>query len=156
LQIATNGGGFYDESAEFAQTPQLGAQFYEEASTALPYYFMSDLCSHEIIVSIEGAPSIKKCDKQVCNFHIFDTPMMALYCWDHYQEFGREDARCPCPMPTDGTRCFNLHTDGHCCSQVDATQNCRRWYYDPSNRFPDQFCMPHCRLDIENFELYGQ
>jgi hypothetical protein len=138
------------------QNTKLGARFYKERALALPYYFKHGQCSHDVLLSVRGVSVITPCKEPVRPAHIFHTKMTCLYCWDHYTEFGRDDNRCPCPLPTDGSRCFNSRDGDHCCSQVDEVQNCRQWYYDPTNKFPDKFCAPHCRLDEENFELYGQ
>jgi hypothetical protein len=71
-------------------------------------------------------------------------------------EFNKEDNRCPCPLPTDGARCFNPRDGDHWCSQVNEVQNCRQWYYDPTNNFQDRFCHPHCRLDENSLDLSDQ
>jgi hypothetical protein len=138
------------------QIASLGARFYKERARALPYYFNQRQCSHALILSAHGNSVSTQCTEPRRPANIFHTKMKCLYCWDHYSEIGEEDDRCPCPLPTDGSRCFNPRKGSHCCSQVDEVQNCRQWYYDPTNRFPDKFCAPHCRLDEDDFDLYGQ
>ncbi len=147
---------FYSNYLWLMQITQLGAKFYKERAHALPYYFKLGQCSHDVLLSVRGETQIHQCKEPVRPTQIFHTPMKCLYCWDHYSEFGEDDLRCPCPLPTDGSRCQNLRGDDHCCSQADDVQNCRQWYYDTTNKYPDKFCVPHCRLDEENFELYGQ
>jgi hypothetical protein len=136
------------------QNPELGARFYKERALALPYYFKQRQCSHAVLLSAQGVSVLTQCREPVRSAHTL-FQMTCLYCWDHYTEF-EDDNRCPCPLPTDGSRCFNPRDGDHCCSQVDEVQNCRQWYYDPTNKFPDKFCHPHCRLDEDNLELQGQ
>jgi hypothetical protein len=88
----------------------------------------------------------------------FYSSMRCLFCPDHHDAIDvldDGDCRCPCPLPTDGSRCANkIIGGGHYCSQEDDVHNCRLWY----NRYLDQFYKPHCRLDEEeeDFERYGQ
>jgi hypothetical protein len=141
------------------QIAKKGARFYKERAHTLPYYFTTGQCSHDVLVSERGLHIVSPCTEPVRPTHIFDTSMTCLYCWEHYTQFrddGSDDNRCPCPLPTDGSRCSNPRDGAHCCSQVDEVQNCRQWYYDTTNKYPDKFCAPHCRLDEDNFELYGQ
>ncbi len=127
------------------QITELGAKFYKEQALALPYYFTGAQCSHALLVSAQGVSVHTQCPEQVRSAHTMFN-RTCLYCWDHFSEFP-EDNRCPCPLPTDGSRCFNPRDNDHCCSQVDEVPNCRQWYYDPTNKFPDRFCHPHCRLE---------
>jgi hypothetical protein len=137
------------------QITELGARFYKEQALALPYYFTGAQCSHAQLVSAQGVSVSVQCQDQVRSAHTLFNKT-CLYCWGHNIDFGEDDNRCPCPLPTDGSRCFNPRDNDHCCSQVDEVQNCRQWYYDPTNKFPDRFCHPHCRLDDSSLNLSDQ
>ncbi len=146
---------FFSLQCGLMQITELGARFYKEQALALPYYFTGEQCSNAQLVSARGVSVLTQCPEPVRSAHTLFNKT-CLYCWGHNFDFGEDGNRCPCPLPTDGSRCFNPRNGDHCCSQVDEVQNCRQWYYDPTNKFPDRLCHPHCRLDENTMDLPDQ
>jgi hypothetical protein len=111
---------------------RLGWKHYQERARNVPYYFGVRMgcfrCTFHEIKSAMGSTLISQCPNDVCARNVMGCEFLNLYCWDHKD---KEDPRCPCPLPIDGSRCSNMVMEHeHYCAEADAVYNCGAWYND--------------------------
>jgi hypothetical protein len=92
-----------------------GWRYFKERAITLPYHFKSRQGSHDEMRSIRGVTLIYRCTKTVGSAGVFSSSMRCLYCPNHQEAqeaLDEDDTRCPCPLPTDGSRCPNRIVGG--------------------------------------------